>query len=96
MVNIHWSELALEDLKSIHDYIAQNSKVYADRFIAKILERVEQLENFPELGRKLPEFSQEYIRELIEGNYRIVYLIDNDKNIGISRIHHASRLLTNS
>lgn len=41
MVNIHWSELALEDLKNIYDYIARNSKVYADRLMAKILERVE-------------------------------------------------------
>lgn len=42
MVKIVWTELALEDLKIIHDFIAQDSTSYASRFIEKLLARVKQ------------------------------------------------------
>ena len=92
MVKVIWTEFALEDLKAIHEYISQDSKVYADKFIEKLINRVDQLENFPESGRSVPEFSSETIRELIEGNYRIVYKISPD-HIGVVRIHHSARQL---
>ncbi len=92
MVKVLWTELALTDLKSIHEYISKDSKSYADKFIDKIIGRVDQLEAFPKSGRKVPEFDSEIIRELIEGNYRIVYKINID-HIGIARIHHSARQL---
>lgn len=72
MVKVIWTDFAIEDLKSIHDYIAQDSKAYASRFIEKIIQRVDQLEMHPKSGRIVPEFNLDTIRELIEGNYRIV------------------------
>ena len=92
MVKVIWSEFALGDLKSIHDYISRDSKGYADKFIEKVYNRVDQLETFPESGRIVPEFDMETIRELIEGNYRIVCKINPD-HIGIVRIHHSARQL---
>lgn len=92
MVKLIWSELAISDLKSIHTYISKDSQVYADRFIERVISRIDQLENFPKSGRIVPEYSDESIRELIEGNYRIVYMVNQD-HIGIVRIHHAARLL---
>lgn len=92
MVKIIWTEIALDDLRLIHEYICKDSKVYADRFIDKFFNRVDQLENFPKSCRVVPEFDSEIIRELIEGNYRIIYQINTD-HIGIVRIHHAARLL---
>jgi toxin ParE1/3/4 len=92
MVRIVWSEFAIEDIKSIHEYISKDSKVYADRFIEKLITRVDQLENNPQSGRIVPEFNIESIRELIEGTYRIIYRMD-DGFIGIVRIHHSARIL---
>lgn len=92
MVKIIWSELAVDDLKSIHTYISKGSKTYADRFVNKLINRVDQLENYPESGRIVPEFNLETIRELIEGNYRIIYKINAD-HVGIVRLHHSARLL---
>ncbi len=43
MVKLIWTELAIEDLKLIHEYISKDSKLYADRFIEKIINRVDQL-----------------------------------------------------
>jgi len=92
MVKIVWTQQAIDDLKSIHDYISAESKVYAKRMIEKLIACVHQLERFPESGRIVPELGQNSIRELIEGNYRIVYKINPD-HIGIVRIHHSARLL---
>lgn len=92
MVKVIWTEFAVEDLKSIHSYISKDSKVYADRFIEKIITRVEQLETYPQSGRVVPEFNNELLRELIEGSYRIIYII-NKEFIGIVRVHHSARQL---
>lgn len=92
MVKVIWTEFAVEDLRSIHTYISQDSKVYADRFIEKIINRVEQLETHPQSGRIVPEFQIETLRELIEGNYRIIYKINSD-SIGVIRVHHSGRQL---
>jgi toxin ParE1/3/4 len=93
MVSIHWTELALDDLKSIHDYISKDSQVYADRMVEKIISRIDQIEQLPMSGRIVPEFENRNMRELIEGNYRIVYKVTVTQ-ISILRIHHAARLLS--
>ena len=92
MVKIIWTEYAIEDLRLIHEYISKDSKRYADRFIEKLFERVDQLESFPKSGRVVPEFNSDSIRELIEGNYRIVYKISSSQ-VAIIRVHHAARQL---
>lgn len=92
MVVIIWTEFAIEDIRSIHDYISKDSKRYADRFVEKLLERVDHLESFPKSGRIVPEFNSVSIRELIEGNYRIIYKISSNQ-IAIVRVHHAARQL---
>jgi toxin ParE1/3/4 len=92
MVKIIWTDFAIEDLRMIHEYISKDSKTYADRFVDRIIKRVDQLENFPKSGRVVPEFNSETIRELIEGNYRIIYQI-RPEYIGIARIHHSARQL---
>lgn len=92
MVKVIWTEIAIEDIRLIHEYISKDSKRYADRFIEKIINRVTQLENFPRSGRVVPEFDSELIRELIEGNYRIVYKITSDQ-VAVVRVHHAARQL---
>ena len=51
MVEINWTELALQDLRDIYDYISKDSVFYADRYIDKLIERVDQLESNPKSGR---------------------------------------------
>lgn len=92
MVKISWTDLAIEDLRSIHEFIAKDSKIYADRYIDKLIGRVDQLEKIPKSGRIVPEFNSPAIWELIEGNYRIVYKVTTG-HASILRIHHAAREL---
>lgn len=92
MEKIEWSALALADLRSIYEYISHDSAFYAERLIDKIAGRINQLEKFPQSGRVVPEFNNEMIRELIEGSYRIVYLV-SDSEISIARIYHSAMIL---
>lgn len=92
MVKIIWTEFAVDDLRSIHSFISKDSKKYADRFIDKLIARTDQLEKNPNSGRIVPEFNVETVRELIEGNYRIIYTVDHEF-VAIVRIHHSARQL---
>ena len=54
-MRILWTEPSLQDLESIRDYIKRDSEYYASLFIERIIEVVERLETFPEMGRRVPE-----------------------------------------
>ncbi len=90
MEQIKWTTKSLKDLKVINDFISLDSKFYAARFINRLIQRVDQLVLFPDSGRIVPEKNNPEIRELIEGNYRILYR--RQKNfITILRIHNSAR-----
>lgn len=90
MAQISWTKKSLKDLRAINDYISLDSSFYAARLISKLISRVDQLIEFPESGRMVPEKNVHEIRELIEGNYRIFYRLQREK-ITILRIHNAAR-----
>ncbi len=89
MVKLIWSDFAIDDLKSIHEYISNDSKVYARSVHPKTYRKNRSTRKLSPSGRIVPEFGKETIRELIEGNYRVVYKINPDY-IDIVRIHHAA------
>jgi len=92
MVLIEWTDRSLEDLNEIHDYIARDSKNYANLFVKKIYETVQKLKDFPNIGRVVPEVNNPSVREVIFQNYRIIYRKMN-KYVEIITIIHGSRLL---
>ncbi|MBM9499228.1 type II toxin-antitoxin system RelE/ParE family toxin [Leptospira sp. 201903071] len=92
---IVWSLRAKSDLHDIYDYITKDSEVYALNVINRIVDAVENIPLFPLMGRVVPEFNIENLRERISGNYRIVYRINKLHNIEIVTIHHSARLLNN-
>ena len=53
----------------------------------KITKRSEQIGQFPFSGRSVPEFKNQQIREVIEGNYRIIYYINGEQIDVIAVIH---------
>jgi len=94
MVQIKWTNLAVEDLKEIHDYVSRDSANYARIQIARIKSRTNILKSLPFAGRSVPEYNDENYRELIEGNYRIIYKIVSKHLIDILTVHHAARDLS--
>ena len=93
MVEITWDEYALENIQEIYDFIAKDSIHYAEIQINKLVERIEVLKTFPLSGKIVPEFGIDSVRELVEGNYRIMYELFSEDSIGILTIHHSARLL---
>ena len=73
MTPIKWSPQAIRDVESIRDYIAQDSRRYAELTVGRILASVERLRAFPQSGRVVPERGSAEIREVIVGPFRIVY-----------------------
>jgi addiction module RelE/StbE family toxin len=92
-VKIEWTEPALSDLENIRDYIRGDSEYYAARFVERIIEAIENLERFPEMGRSVPEVEGENARELLFRNYRIVYRVEPERILVLTVIH-ASRDLS--
>lgn len=90
MGKVAWSDSAKDDLSDIHTFIADDSITYADLVVDRLIDYCAKLENFPRIGRKVSELNHDSVRELIEGNYRIVYSIDHDF-IHILRVIHTSR-----
>lgn len=74
MAEVIWSASALSDLKGIYDFIAKDSPYYAEKYVVKLSGKAEQLTTFPLRGKVVPETGNPSIREIIEGNYRIIYL----------------------
>jgi addiction module RelE/StbE family toxin len=93
MVKLVWTELSTQDLKEIFDYIAKDSVRYASITVNKIYNRAQDIIANPYIGRVVPELNRKFIREVISGNYRIVYKIINEFQVDILRIYHSARLL---
>jgi len=73
------TETARQDLQGIRRYIATDNPAAAKRWVQRLRERARNALHAPLAGRTLPELSREDIRELIEGNYRIVYQVFSDR-----------------
>lgn len=65
MAKIVWTNQSLKDLKLIHEYIKVDSSFYASRFLNVLVSRTNQLIEFPESGRIVPEKNDASIRDLI-------------------------------
>ena len=87
-----WSAAARDDLQAIHTFVARDSPHYADLLVAHLITAVDRLTTFPLSGRVVPEFQQEDLREVLHGNYRIVYRLHVDA-VAILTVFHAARRL---
>ncbi len=95
MVRIKWLISAKNDLKEIFDFISYDSKRYAELQVQRIFDRTEILKIFPKAGKIVEETNDVSVREIIEGNYRIIYRIINEKRVDILLVHHGARDLKN-
>lgn len=90
-MKIRWTQQARQDLLEVGRYIAQRNPVAAQRWTARIRERVKKIVLSPFAGRMVPELMREEIRELIEKNYRIVYQV-GDEFLDVLTVFEAHRL----
>ena len=96
MVKIIWSARSLTDLEEIGEYISKNSPRYAKLTLEKLMETAKLIEKNQLIGRIVPEVHRENIREIITGNYRIIYQTKNKNIAYILTVHHCSKLFSNN
>ena len=84
---VAWTSRAVDDLREIHDFVARDSERAAEALVERIVRATERLGPFPESGRTVPELPRLAYREVIVGNYRVVYRIDARAVWIVSVIH---------
>ena len=91
-MKVHWTKTAEGHLDAIFEYIALNSPEYAKHMIDRITRRSQQIAEYPLSGRMVPEYDFNQIREVIEGPYRIIYLIKSEQVDILAVIHGAMNI----
>jgi toxin ParE1/3/4 len=91
-MKIIWSPLAIERVSEIATYIAQDNPTAAEKWVDTVFRKVEDLRGFPERGRVIPETENKAIRELIYGNYRLIYRLE-EKRISVLTVRHGKQIL---
>ena len=74
-LKVFWTENAIQDLLGIKDFISQDSISRAEEWLIELYAAGENLAQFSNRGRIVPEFNQDNLRELLIENYRLVYRI---------------------
>ena len=91
-MKLRWSPLAVDKASELAEYIGQDNPAAAEKWIDAVFSSVERLTTFPESGRIVPEINSLAIRELLYGNYRIIYRIE-EKQLSILTIRHGRQVL---
>ncbi|UPT67429.1 MAG: type II toxin-antitoxin system RelE/ParE family toxin [Sphingobacteriales bacterium JAD_PAG50586_3] len=93
MVKIEITPQALSDIDNIADYIAKDSIHYAEVQVQRIYATIDYLFENIQIGRVVPEVNRKYLRELILGNYRIIYKVVSKTEVHILTVYHSKRKL---
>ena len=91
-MKVKWAPLALDRVAEIAAYISEDNPVAAEKWVRDAFARVGQLKQFPKSGRPIPETPRKDIRELVWGNYRIIYRIDT-RQVSILTVRHTKQIL---
>lgn len=87
---VRWTHHALAQLRHIHDFISQDSPLYAKRVSDALVRKTFLLDELPRLGRKVSELNDENVRELELYSYRILYELKST-HIDILAVIHKRR-----
>lgn len=91
-MKIIWSPLAVERVSEIASYIAEDNPAAAEKWVDEIFTKVVSLQSFPQSGRVVPETNNKAIRELIYGNYRVIYRLE-EKRVSVLTVRHVKQIL---
>jgi len=85
-----WSFDAKQHLREIHDFIARDSKIYAQRVADEIVAHSLQLDNMPQRYHMMAELEDEVVREFSIYSYRVIFEIMPD-HIAVLAVVHKRR-----
>jgi plasmid stabilization system protein ParE len=73
-----WSPAARDDLHDIVVFIARDNPNRAMSFGYELIAESDRLQEFPDLGRIVPEYRNADIREVVFWPYRFVYRVNRE------------------
>ena len=91
-MNVIWSPLALQKLSDAVDFISLDNPAAAEKWVNEVFDKTELLSDMPEMGRMVPELPNTNYREIIFGNYRIIYSLSYE--IKILTVRNCRQMLT--
>ncbi len=89
---IRWARKALDDIDDACDYVGQNGPDSSSVLAERIEYLINGILDNPHIGRKIPEYNREDLRERISNHFRILYRL-TPEHIEIVGIFYDRRLL---
>lgn len=94
LARVQWTAPALQDLLTVTHYIKTDNPAAAHRFGSQIKAKVSRLARFPHSGRGVPECPASGLREIIVGDYRIIYrVVPDTQRVEILTVRHGAKPL---
>jgi addiction module RelE/StbE family toxin len=87
-MKLRWTRLALQDLRHLHEYIAEDNPSAANDMVVRIQDATQRLKNHPQMGR--PGRVQGTHELVIAGSPYIVVYILRDSAIQIVAVIHSA------
>lgn len=88
--SVRWTPQALTQLQEAADYIAAEAPTHAVSFVEEARRVARSLATHAGMGRIVPEFEADFIREVFVKRYRMVYAVF-DERVEIVAFIHGSR-----
>lgn len=87
-MEVIWTKQSVIQLNKYADFIAEDNVLAAEKWVLNLLGKTDQLSNLPQSGRIVPEYNDLNIREIIEGDYRLIYRIKGEK-VYVQSVRHS-------
>ncbi len=91
-MKIVWSPLAIEKVSEIAAHIAKDDMQAALDLVNEIFAAVKRLEQFPASGRMVPEAKRKSVREVLIGQYRVIYRMKKEE-VAVLTVRHGRQRL---
>ena len=91
-MRLEWSDLAIEQATALAHFIARDDAAAARKWVDVLFVKAQRLADYPQSGRVVPEIKRADIREIMYGDYRIVYRVEPAR-VAILTVRHGARKL---
>lgn len=91
-MKITWAPVAVERVEEISRLIATENPSGAAAWVEDLFQAVERLSSFPESGRTIREIPSGPYRQILHGEYRIIYRLQG-KRLFVLTVRHGRRQL---
>lgn len=89
-MRVIWAPRALARIGEIAQYIAADRPGAARSWVHALFARAATLRDHPRRGRRVPEIGRDEIREVLHGEYRVIYRIE-PKQLVVLTVRHGRR-----